>query len=124
MLISLLDWDEDTGELDKSTLVPLIDGGTEGFKGNARVIMPGHTACIECTLDLFPPQTNFPLCTIAHTPRLPEHCIEWVRMLLWAKESPFAGAPIDGDDPAHIGWILERRRSELLSSAFPESTTG
>ena len=60
MLISLLDWDEDTGELDKSTLVPLIDGGTEGFKGNARVIMPGHTACIECTLDLFPPQTNFP----------------------------------------------------------------
>ena len=26
------------------------------FKGNARVIIPGMTACIECTLDLFPPQ--------------------------------------------------------------------
>ena len=58
MLISLLDWDEDTGELDKSTLVPLIDGGTEGFKGNARVIYPGVTACIDCTLDLFPPQVK------------------------------------------------------------------
>ena len=58
MLISLLDWDEDTGELDKSTLVPLIDGGTEGFKGNARVIYPGVTACIDCTLDLFPPQVT------------------------------------------------------------------
>ena len=55
MLLSLLDWDEE-GELDKTTLVPLIDGGTEGFKGNARVIYPGVTACIDCTLDLFPPQ--------------------------------------------------------------------
>ena len=58
MLISLLEWDEDTGELDKSTLKPLIDGGTEGFKGNARVIYPGVTACIDCTLDLFPPQVR------------------------------------------------------------------
>ena len=57
MLLSLLDWDEE-GELDKATLVPLIDGGTEGFKGNARVIYPGVTACIDCTLDLFPPQVR------------------------------------------------------------------
>ena len=57
--------------------------------GNARVIYPGLSACIDCTLDLFPPQINFPLCTIAHTPRLPEHCIEYVRMLLWNKENPF-----------------------------------
>ena len=59
-------------------------------------------------LDGFLFQMNFPLCTIAHTPRLPEHCIEWVRMLLWSKESPFNAAPIDGDDPAHINWILEK----------------
>ena len=108
MVISLLEYDED-GQLDNASMIPIIDGGTEGFKGNARVVYPGITACIECTLDLFPPQVNFPLCTIAHTPRLPEHCIEWVRMLLWSKENPFgADVGIDGDDPAHITWILDR----------------
>lgn len=55
------------------------------------------------------PQINFPLCTIAHTPRLPEHCIEWVRLLLWPKENPFSEeTPIDGDDPHHLSWIFEK----------------
>lgn len=54
MLVSLLVYEEDI--LDQTSLIPLIDGGTEGFKGNARIILPGMTACIECTLDLFPPQ--------------------------------------------------------------------
>ena len=77
--------------------------------GNARVILPGLTACIDCTLDLFPPQVNFPLCTIAHTPRLPEHCIEYARILLWPKENPFGDdTAIDGDDPSHITWIFEK----------------
>lgn len=108
LLIGLLNYEED-GTLDRSSIIPLIDGGTEGFKGNARVILPGITACIECTLDLFPPQVNFPLCTIAHTPRLPEHCIEYVRLLLWQKENPFGeGVAIDGDDPKHINWIYQK----------------
>ncbi len=110
MVHSMLQYDDETGELDKTTMIPIIDGGTEGFKGNARVIMPGESACMECSLDLYPPQVNFPLCTIAHTPRLPEHCIEYVRVLLWHKENPFGGegTPIDGDDPQHIGWICEK----------------
>ncbi|XP_057379438.1 NEDD8-activating enzyme E1 catalytic subunit-like [Daphnia carinata] len=107
MLISLLSYED--GELDPSSIIPLVDGGTEGFKGNVRVILPGMNACIECTLDLFPPQISFPLCTIAHTPRLPEHCIEYARLLQWPKENPFGeDVAIDGDDPNHISWIYEK----------------
>lgn len=106
MLLSLLGYSDD-GELDQSTVIPLIDGGTEGFKGNARVILPGITACVECTLDLFPPQVTYPLCTIANTPRLPEHCIEYVKVIQWPKENPF-DCVIDGDDPNHINWIYEK----------------
>uniref|UniRef100_A0A8C2XK05 NEDD8-activating enzyme E1 catalytic subunit n=1 Tax=Cyclopterus lumpus TaxID=8103 RepID=A0A8C2XK05_CYCLU len=107
MLLSLLVFED--GVLDPSSIIPLIDGGTEGFKGNARVILPGMTACIDCTLELYPPQINFPMCTIASMPRLPEHCIEYVRMLLWPKETPFGdGVVLDGDDPEHIQWVYQR----------------
>lgn len=107
MLVSMLNYENE--ELDQSSMIPMIDGGTEGFKGNARVILPGLTACVECTLDLYPPQINFPLCTIAHAPRMPEHCIEYARILLWPKEEPFgAGVAIDGDNPTHIKWIMEK----------------
>ncbi|XP_043273230.1 NEDD8-activating enzyme E1 catalytic subunit [Venturia canescens] len=105
MLLSLLVYKD--GELDQSSVIPMVDGGTEGFKGNARVILPGLTACIECTLDLYPPQTTYPLCTIANTPRLPEHCIEYVKVIQWPKENPFE-CVIDGDDPQHINWIYEK----------------
>lgn len=105
MVLSLLSYVDD--EIDPTTIIPLIDGGTEGFKGNARVIIPGLTPCIECTLDLYPPQVNYPLCTIANTPRLPEHCVEYVKVLQWGKENPW-GCAIDGDDPSHINWIYEK----------------
>lgn len=105
MLISLLTYKD--GELEQSSVIPMVDGGTEGFKGNTRVILPGLTACIECTLDLYPPQITYPLCTIANTPRLPEHCIEYVKVMQWPKENPFE-CVIDGDDPQHINWIYEK----------------
>ncbi|XP_030138908.2 NEDD8-activating enzyme E1 catalytic subunit isoform X1 [Taeniopygia guttata] len=107
MLMSFLHYED--GVLDPSSIIPLIDGGTEGFKGNVRVIIPGMTACVECTLALYPPQVNFPMCTIASMPRLPEHCIEYVRILQWPKEQPFGeGIALDGDDPEHIQWIYQK----------------
>ncbi|KAB0802411.1 hypothetical protein PPYR_04597 [Photinus pyralis] len=105
MLISLLNYED--GTLDQTSIIPMIDGGTEGFKGHARVILPGVSACIDCTLDLYPPQITYPLCTIANTPRLPEHCIEYVKIIQWPKENPW-GSLIDGDDPQHILWIYEK----------------
>lgn len=111
MLLSLLSYND--GVLDQSTVIPMVDGGTEGFKGNARVILPGISACVECTLDLFPPQVSFPLCTIANTPRLPEHCIEYVKVIQWPKENPF-GVALDGDDPQHVGWVYEKSAERAL----------
>lgn len=52
-------------------------------------------------------KVTYPLCTIATTPRLPEHCIEYVKLLQWPKENPF-NVPIDGDDPSHLNWICEK----------------
>lgn len=54
--LSLLVYED--GVLDPGSIIPLIDGGTEGFKGNVRVILPGMTACIDCTLELYPPQVR------------------------------------------------------------------
>lgn len=65
-----------------------------GFKGQARVILPTITSCYECSLDMLNKPTAFPICTIANTPRLPEHCIEWASVLEWPRVQ-------GGEPPAH-----------------------
>jgi len=70
VLVGLVSYD-DNDDVDPDSIIPFIDGGTEGFKGQARIILPGITACFECALDLFPPRVQFQICTLATTPRLP-----------------------------------------------------
>lgn len=125
-LVNLVD------EENPNSLKPLIDGGTEGFKGQARVIIPTMSSCYECSLDMLGKQTVYPICTIANTPRLPEHCIEWASVLEWPRvmggECVCAHAQrrirehvahhhttpdkkLDNDDPEHISWLLEKAQS-------------
>ncbi|CRK26712.1 hypothetical protein BN1723_013884 [Verticillium longisporum] len=101
MLVSIAEEGEDA-----DCLIPMIDGGTEGFKGQARVIVPSITSCIECQLDMHAPRAAVPLCTIASIPRQPEHCIEWAHVIAWEKERPFP--QLDKDDPEHITWLYQK----------------
>ncbi|KAI0890170.1 uncharacterized protein GGS22DRAFT_9166 [Annulohypoxylon maeteangense] len=91
---------------DQDSLKPLIDGGTEGFKGQTRVVLPTMTPCIECQLDLYTPRAAVPLCTLATIPRQPEHCIEWAHIIAWEQDKPFPS--LDKDDPEHITWLYQK----------------
>ena len=87
------------------SLKPLIDGGTEGFKGQSRVIFPTMTSCIECQLDMHAPRAAVPLCTLATIPRQPQHCIEWAHIIKWEEDRK--DIQLDTDDPEHITWLYQ-----------------
>ena len=91
------------------SLKPLIDGGTEGFKGQARVIFPTMTSCIECQLDMHAPRAAVPLCTLATIPRQPQHCIEWAHIIKWEEERK--DIELDTDEPEHITWLYQKALS-------------
>ena len=100
-----------SGEVDYAApraVIPIVDGGTEGFKGQARLIVPRFTACFECSLDSFPPTKTYPMCTIAETPRLPEHCIVYAFTQQWDREYPFGPkVNFDADSPLHLKWVTD-----------------
>lgn len=110
---SFLEYDSDDNPREE-TVKPMVDGGTEGFKGHARVILPGSTPCFECTIWLFPPQVKFPLCTLAETPRTAAHCIEYAHLIKW--DEVHSGKAFDPDDPEHMKWVYDEavKRAELF----------
>lgn len=63
--------------------IPFIDGGVEGLKGHVKTIVPGFTACWECSIDTLPSDeaVNHPMCTVANNPRSIEHIVEYVILI-------------------------------------------
>ncbi|OJJ47244.1 hypothetical protein ASPZODRAFT_15924 [Penicilliopsis zonata CBS 506.65] len=111
---------------DPESLKPLIDGGTEGFKGQARVILPTLSSCIECQLDMHAPRPAVPLCTIATIPRQPQHCIEWAHQIAWQEHRK--DEPFDSDNMDHTSWIyqqaLERAKKFHIHGVTFQMTQG
>ncbi|SPR00903.1 unnamed protein product (mitochondrion) [Plasmodiophora brassicae] len=60
--------------------IPLVESGTQGYKGQTTVIRKGHTACFECE-KMEAPKT-FAVCTIRNTPDQPVHCVVWAKYVL------------------------------------------
>ena len=140
-LVDLVRFDE-SGAVDGGSVIPLIDGGTEGFGGQARVFLPRLTSCFECSLPSMPPQQGFAVCTIRNIPRLPEHCIlyalkvEWPLLESFTSPTQFtladraqtsggggggdehapAAVALDKDDAAHMSWLYER--AQLRAQQF------
>jgi len=113
-------------EENPESLKPLIDGGTEGFKGQARVILPTVSSCIECQLPMHAPRAAVPLCTLATIPRQPQHCIEWAHIIAWEEQRK--GVTLDTDDPEHITWLyttaLERAKQFNIQGVTYSMTQG
>lgn len=93
---------------DPTSLRPIIDGGSQGFKGQCRVILPGITPCYECTLSLLTDDNvgGYPLCTIASIPRLPEHCIEWSSVVAYPRQFGRDSQP-DLDNEQDVAWLYQ-----------------
>lgn len=112
----------------------IIDGGTEAFNGQARIIIPYDTACYECTLSLMPKEADtFQLCTIANTPRTPEHCIAYIMMITWweqfgGEENKDKSRRYDTDSYDDMNWIyiraLERAKQYGIEGVTYENSLG
>lgn len=91
-----------------------------GFKGQARVILPSLTSCIECQLDMHAPRAAVPLCTIATIPRQPQHCIEWAHQIAWGDKRK--GEIFDSDNMDHITWVYDAALERSKQFSIPGVT--
>ncbi|ODV82591.1 hypothetical protein CANARDRAFT_182289, partial [[Candida] arabinofermentans NRRL YB-2248] len=99
-------------QLSHLKIIPWIDGGTEGFQGSVKLIIPSVNACFKCYSKLLPPKTTYPLCTLATTPRLPEHCIEYALQLQWPKLNPNKQFNADDSEMLEELYQMSLKRSD------------
>jgi len=123
VLCSLVKFED--GEVDPSTIIPLVDGGTEGLKGQARVILPMVTSCFQCTMDLFPPARGKAVCTLENHPRVPADCAIYVYMKVDDTEAQEVGTLevqaqvflTDGADGSGKGGIVLKKHADDAAAA-------
>ena len=113
MVHSLLEYDPIDGSLKQETVIPLIDGGTEAMKGLTCVLLPGITACFECTIDLFSLQLRIPLRTVSNKQRQFAHCLEYSAFVLWKQHNPEES--FDADSPSHLEWICKEAKERAIN---------
>jgi len=94
----------------------IVDGGTEGFMGQARLIIPFKTACYECSLRTMTKETTVPMCTIAAIPRQPSHCILYAMKVDWEtkedervkNEKGYKYRGMDKDSAEDQQWVFQK----------------
>jgi len=126
MLCDLVSSDDD-GNINPESIIPFIDGGTEGFLGQCRMFVPMMSSCFECSVGTMTPPKVFQSCTIASIPRRSEHCIAYAHKMLWPRLKSLKtaseydmvpienknvadpnGVKLDKDDVEHMSWIFNR----------------
>lgn len=62
------------------------DCGSEGARGQVRIIKPGYNACFECTLCLYQnDEDTFPTCMLNGKPQNKAQCIIWAVKVWWPR---------------------------------------
>lgn len=128
VLCSLVQFED--GQVDPSTIIPLVDGGTEGLKGQSRLILPMVTSCFQCTMDLFPPAKGKAVCTLENHPRVPADCAIYVYMKVDDTESQDTGAfdtqtqvfLVEGPDGLGKGGIVVQKHAADAAAAAADIT--
>ena len=121
----LVEFDSE-GKPKPETVIPFIDGGTEGFRGQVKVILPYTTSCFDCDTEIINTKRNtYAMCTIAENPRVPEHCIEYAFTIEWKKHFQ---KPVDKDSIEDVEWIyktaLERAKKFNIEGVTYNLTLG
>ena len=121
----LVEFDKE-GKPIPDTVIPFIDGGTEGFRGQVKVIIPYTTSCFDCDTEIINTERNtYATCTIAENPRVPEHCIEYAYTIEWEKHHDI---PVDKDSIDDVEWIyktaLERAKKYNIEGVTYNLTLG